>query len=779
MFHVIILLTLIAILTVPTLSYGDSGDVPEFILSIKQAARVVIAQSDGVAKNQKVELPLESNDTSETIEALTVSPSSVEPMPSQAIFDDLMTIGVKGERKYTSANSMLAEINSQRSAKGLSKLTMNASYLEPAMQAAAEVSVYFDWEYGLRPNGEDFFDLYPAPWIGMTFGYLNGSSAKTMLNTFMSDSSIKSVLLDPAARSVGIGCFKLNGFYFWTIYVSPVASTAAAMPADKVVVAPVQIEEWCVRLFSSPQKVSLQETKTIKMTLFADVPNWAKLPLEASYMNFFSLDPSVATVNSGGTITGQSPGKAKLLAQPKDHSNQAAVTDLTVTQIKYTIKFYNGSTLIKTASVARNASLPTSFVPAKTGHSFIGWYSTGSGGTLVEKATKNQTVYARYKAKVYTVNFYNGDTLVETKSVSYNKAPIAGPKKTGYTFVGWFTAKSGGTQVTKIVKNQTLYARYKINQYTTNYYSGSTLVKTVKANYNTNVIAGPKKTGYTFVGWFTAKTGGTQITKINANRTLYARYQINTYMVKYMFEGSQIATGTVQYNKAPMAGPAKEGYNFTGWFTSATAGTKVTAITKNQTLYARHAIKKYTVNYYDGAKLIKTVMTNHGKAPIAGPAKTGYTFDGWFTAKTGGTQVTAITKAQTLYARYTIKTFTIEYYNEIGTPLGTEVLKYGSPLSKTLAPATTSAYPGCGFDGWYDGNPGPLKFITKATKNQSVYASYSPFVWISASSDPLQSKTYHYKSNCSKLVAAGSIQKTTLNVAVFSLGRVICMSCAK
>ena len=38
------------------------------------------------------------------------------------------------------------------------------------------------------------------------------------------------------------------------------------------------------------------------------------------------------------------------------------------------------------------------------------------------------------------------------------------PTRSGYTFTGWFTAKTGGTKVystTKVTNNMTLYAQWK------------------------------------------------------------------------------------------------------------------------------------------------------------------------------------------------------------------------------------------------------------------------------------------------------------------------------
>lgn len=83
----------------------------------------------------------------------------------------------------------------------------------------------------------------------------------------------------------------------------------------------------------------------------------------------------------------------------------------------------------------------------------------------------NITLYAKCTPNNYTVTFNattNGGSVSTTsKSVTYGSTYGSLPtaSKSGYNFIGWFTAASGGTKVTastivNITKNQTLYAQY-------------------------------------------------------------------------------------------------------------------------------------------------------------------------------------------------------------------------------------------------------------------------------------------------------------------------------
>lgn len=92
--------------------------------------------------------------------------------------------------------------------------------------------------------------------------------------------------------------------------------------------------------------------------------------------------------------------------------------------------------------------------------------------------------------------------------------------------------------------------------------------------------------------------------------------------------------------------------------------------------------------------------------------RSGYTFDGWFTAPTGGTLVTPTYAASTipvadmtLYAHWTRQPNVLTYDGQGGAPgVATQDVAYGQPLSSiTLTTAQRSGYT---FDGWYTASTG-------------------------------------------------------------------------
>ncbi|TYU33618.1 internalin, partial [Listeria monocytogenes] len=88
----------------------------------------------------------------------------------------------------------------------------------------------------------------------------------------------------------------------------------------------------------------------------------------------------------------------------------------------------------------------------------------------------------------------------------------------------------------------------------------------------------PTKEGYTFTGWYDAKTGGNKwdfsADKMPANDlTLYAQFSINKYTVTFDVDGN-VTKEAVDYQgmitEPPI--PTKEGYTFTGWYDAKTGG---------------------------------------------------------------------------------------------------------------------------------------------------------------------------------------------------------------
>ncbi len=289
----------------------------------------------------------------------------------------------------------------------------------------------------------------------------------------------------------------------------------------------------------------------------------------------------------------------------------------------------------------------------------------------------------------YTVTFNpNGGSVSPTsKTVTYGSTygELPTPTRTGYTFTGWYTAASGGSQVTSsttvtTASDHTLYAHWSAKPITVSFNANGGSVsptsKTVTYGSTYGELPTPTRNGYTFTGWFTAASGGSQVTSSTtvttaSDHTLYAHWSAKPITVSFNANGGNVSptSKTVTYGSTygELPTPTRTGYTFTGWFTAASGGSQVTSSTtvttaSNHTLYAHWSAKPITVSFNANGGSVsptsKTVTYGSTYGDLPTPMRTGYTFDGWFTAASGGMQVTSSTTVttasdHTLYAHWT------------------------------------------------------------------------------------------------------------------------------
>ena len=409
----------------------------------------------------------------------------------------------------------------------------------------------------------------------------------------------------------------------------------------------------------------------------------------------------------------------------------------------YTVSFYhNNEKYVEDQKVNYGESaVKPSEDPTKEDYNFSGWVIKGTNNKydFTSKVTKDIELESSFTAKpTYTVTFKIGNEVILTENVieGHKVTSKEAPYKKGYLFDKWYSDEGLTIENNfdeKIMGNKTIYGKYNENKHTvtyinegTTYYTEEVLDSFTAKGPSTN----PEKDGYTFK-YFSKdkKVAFDYSAEITEDITLYAVYEINTYTVTYINEGSEYHKEELTYGSKheKIEDPFKTGYTFIGWYNENEEKVEYPiTVTKDITLHSKYEINKYTVTYInEGVKYIEDQQINYKEKavkPETNPSKIGYTFKYW-SLKENGEEYnfnSEITENTTLYAVYNINKYTVTFKNYDGSTLQEETLEYGTlPKYKREAPTreTTKEYTYT-FKGWD-------KEITEVTNNQEYIATYT------------------------------------------------------
>ena len=427
---------------------------------------------------------------------------------------------------------------------------------------------------------------------------------------------------------------------------------------------------------------------------------------------------------------------------------------------------YGGSVTLKDASAGFT----------RTGFSIVGWTTSSTSGAArtndlgsAYSTTSPITLYPVWGVGVYAITFDGrgattaaiGGSPTYTTAGAITDIPTTAPMRSGFTFNGWFTATTGGTQVTDGSYTPsspygaiTIYAQWTPltnnaitfdgRGATTAAIGGSTTYTTAAAIAAIPTTA-PLRTGYNFGGWFTASTGGTQVTAGSYTPsspygaiTLYAQWVANTFNASFDSQGgsavSAISFSTGSTLTLPAA-PTRAGYTFNGWFAATTGGTALVsgyspANTSAFTLYAQWTANTNVVTYNSQggtAASNGSFVTGSTLTLPAAPTRAGYTFNGWFAATTGGTALVSgysptNTSGFTVYAQWTANTNVVTYNSQGGTTVTNASFVTGTTLTLPTSPTRT----GYTFAGWFVASTGGTALVTGySPANTSAFTLYA------------------------------------------------------
>jgi uncharacterized repeat protein (TIGR02543 family)/LPXTG-motif cell wall-anchored protein len=371
------------------------------------------------------------------------------------------------------------------------------------------------------------------------------------------------------------------------------------------------------------------------------------------------------------------------------------------------------------------------------------------------------------------VNFYNDltgsnvllTTMTAVSGYSLGSLPYLAPSNGNY-FLGWSTDPAATTadftDTTKVTEATNLYSVWTTATNTVRFYdnydasaSDDTDKDYQSLSIGTNTAIGTSiplpdpttRSGYVFAGWYgdRACTGSMLLPSsvITADTSFYAKWE-PVVTVSFDAGGGSFDTSgdpvTVIQGTSLGSFPivSRKNYYLTGWQGSdGKLYTESTVIDSTVKLTAQWSASKYTVTFDDGISTttdaILDVATGSpvGTLPVP-PLRSGYLFDGWYTASSGGDLVTSSTVFPgdtTVYAHW-IELVQVVFNNnydrdsihETGETYATENVYSGSSLGVLPSHPQLADYT---FTGWQQADGSPFNQTTLVSTDTIVYAQWA------------------------------------------------------
>lgn len=528
---------------------------------------------------------------------------------------------------------------------------------------------------------------------------------------------------------------------------------------------------------------------------------------EAAFSDCLYLD--TVTINAAGSVL-QSIGN--------DAFVNTAITSISLPDSLTTIgnNAFNGCQQLGTVSIGVNASQLSSVganafndvysgVQAFSTVNYAGSSSQWNNITIAEgngrltQASIQYSVQDPVTPTTYTITFDAGNGVFSNGYSTMNitadangalASAVETPSLSGFTFAGWFDAAAGGNPVNvsdPFLADTTVYAQWtESSQQPTNYYtitfnaytgqfadqSTTTTLMTDASGVLQSLPTTPTKSGYNFVGWYTDANAGDLVQvghAFTSDAMLYARWTpdystpVEYTVIFYLNDGVNTGvystiTTTDSYGYHVLASlpvqPTRDGYDFAGWFTETSGGTKIELLITNFygdcPVYAQWTSQQVPVTGYtvtfdaNGGTLTgdATMTTdangNLGSLPTA-PSWEGYTFTGWFDAAIGGNEITtgtSFTANTTVYAQWTANgdtptpgaSYTITFDANGGTlaegVVNTRTTGTDGKLAGVVSAPVMDGYT---FVGWFTATNGGEQVTTSYvfTSDVTVYAQWT------------------------------------------------------
>jgi uncharacterized repeat protein (TIGR02543 family) len=312
---------------------------------------------------------------------------------------------------------------------------------------------------------------------------------------------------------------------------------------------------------------------------------------------------------------------------------------------------------------------------------FYTFHYTDSGLAFVSEHALNLEVLLN--RRIVTFDAAGGSPATQTKpigsgaSLGSSNMP-AEPTKSGYAFGGWYTAANGGgtqfTATTTVSGDITVYAKW-VTQYTVTFDAdgGSPATQTRAVVYSSASLSTITNITYNYVSggtWTLQSDGRRKSPSISHSSVTKSRVSFTSTAANASISIQLSVSSESGYDFAFISTLDNSSATYTsGYYTgSRISGTQSVTVTIPVPTAGSHFIDigyRKDSGYSSGSDCAWfKVTTSSSSAPVvvgaenmpSEPTKSGYSFDGWYTAKNGGgtpfTATTTVTGNITVYAKW-------------------------------------------------------------------------------------------------------------------------------
>jgi len=415
--------------------------------------------------------------------------------------------------------------------------------------------------------------------------------------------------------------------------------------------------------------------------------------------------------------------------------------------------YYQSSQTTASASFSIPASIGS--ISSTVGKYIKIYVRAMKGNTLIEAPYYySASAISAAATTTYTVTYNANGGSVSPTSAPVNagsSVTLPTPTRSGYAFNGWYTASSGGTKVGNAgasytpSRNVTLYAQWTVN---------STYTTLIVGNNSINING-----AYDYRTFTPSESGEYIIESLATSNSIDPDFHIWDDSINNWVYYDDGPESTTYYNfKLIKSFVAGRSYSFAFGVYGGGNGSYIVKVTKVTPSYM------VTYNANGGSVSPASETVNAGSSIVlSAPTRNGYTFNGWYTASSGGTKVGNAGASYTpsgnvtLYAQWTATStsYTITFNGQNGSPVPSPIT---TSSGYATIPATPPSRSGYTFMGWYKDSSGsglayyPGDIIT-VTSSFTLYA-----VWQSAATT--HTATYNYSAN-----GGSSASTTTATIA--------------